>query len=66
MAAPVVDGEVAVVMEEVGFRDPGKEALIDGEYAASVLPGALNWQGGRKAHPVQRDGVSLGSSGAPR
>lgn len=54
-----------MLVEEVGLRDLGKEALINREYATSVLPGAWSWQAGRKVHPVRRHGVSLGSPGAP-
>lgn len=39
----LLDGEVAVVAEEVRLRDLGLEALIDGVCAISVLPGPLSW-----------------------
>lgn len=43
MAAPLINGEEAVIAEQVGLRDSGKEALRVGEYVASVLPGASSW-----------------------
>ena len=39
MAAPLAYGGVAVAAEEVGLRGSGKEALVVGEHALSVLPG---------------------------